>query len=127
MIFKSTYRSFGSNEQINISLLPLDKQKLIIKLRGIIISSSLKIIETQKSGRLTFVTDSGDVAFICVKQNTDYVEVGFFKGILLNDPEKLLEGKSKEVRRIRIRTDNEIPVLLIKRWVRQAVSLNLQK
>lgn len=108
-------------------LLPLDKQKLIIKLRGIIISSSLKVIETQKSGRLTFVTDSGDVAFICVKQNTDYVEVGFFKGILLNDPEKLLEGKSKEVRRIRIRTDNEIPVLLIKRWVRQAVSLNQQK
>lgn len=98
-------------------------QKLVIKLCGIILSSSLNISETKKYGRITFVTDTKPVAYLCVKQNTDYVEVGFFKGIFLKDPGELLKGKSKEIRRIKIKTDIDIPVLQIKRWIRESVSL----
>jgi len=106
-------------------MLPLKKQNLVIKLRGIILSASLEIKETLKSGRITFITDKIQVAFLCVKQNTDDIEVGFFKGVFLNDPGELLKGKSKEIRRIKIRSENEIPVFQIKRWVREAVSLNI--
>ena len=112
-----------SNIQNSCFLLPLKKQNLAIKLRGIILSASLEIKETLKSGRITFITDKSPVAFLCVKQNTDNVEVGFFKGVFLNDPGKLLKGKSKEIRRIKIRSGNEIPVLKIKRWVKESVSL----
>jgi len=113
-----------SNIQNSCLLLPLKKQNLVIKLRGIILSASLEIKETLKSGRITFITDKSPVAFLCVKQNTDHVEVGFFKGVFLNDPKELLKGKSTEIRRIKIRSENEIPVFQIKRWVKEAVSLN---
>lgn len=113
----------NTNIQNSFSLLPLNKQNFVIKLRGIILSSSIKIFETQKCGRITFATETEPVAFLCVKENTDYVEVGFFKGVFLNDPNELLKGKSKEIRRIKIKAENEIPVIQIKRWVREAVSL----
>lgn len=93
-----------ANIQNSFSLLPLNKQKLVMKLRGIILSSSLKIREIQKYGRMTFATETEAVAFLCVKQNTDYVEAGFFKGVFLNDPKGLLKGKSREIRRIKIRS-----------------------
>ncbi|MBK8552776.1 MAG: DUF1801 domain-containing protein [Ignavibacteria bacterium] len=113
--------TFESNIQDRFFLLPPDKQGLVIKLRGIIISSSIELRETLKNGRITFVTDKSPVAFLCVKKDTDYVEVGFFKGVFLNDPDELLKGKSKEIRRIKILSENKIPVLQIKRWVREAV------
>ena len=113
----------NTNIQNSFSLLPLNKQNFVIKLRGIILSSSIKIFETQKYGRITFATQTEPVAFLCVKQITDYVEVGFFKGIFLRDPNELLKGNSKEIRRIKIKAENEIPVMQIKRWVREAVSL----
>lgn len=103
--------------------LPLNKQELAIKLRGIILSSSLEIKEALKYGRITFITDKGPVAFLCIMEDTNYIEVGFFKGVLLSDPKKLLKGKSREIRRIKIKTEKEIPVLQIKRWVREAVKL----
>lgn len=112
------------NIQHSLFLLPLEKQKLVTKLRGIILSSSLEIKETQKFGRITFVTDNKPVAFLCIRKDTDYVEAGFFKGIFLNDPKELLKGKSKEIRRIKIKSENEIPVLQIKRWVRESEFLN---
>ena len=112
-----------SNIQNSNFMLPLKKQNLVIKLRGIILSASLEIKETLKSGRITYITVKSPVAFLCVKQNTDYVEAGFFKGVFLKDPGKLLKGKSKEIRRIKIRSENEIPVFQIKRWVRESVSL----
>lgn len=111
------------NIQNSFPLLPLKKQELVIKLRGIILSASLEIGETLKHGRITFINGKNLVAFLCVKETTDFVEVGFFKGVFLNDPGELLKGKSKEIRRIKIKTEKEIPVLQIKRWIREAVSL----
>ena len=111
-----------SDIQNNCLLLPLKKQNLVIKLRGIILSASLEIKEILRSGRITFITGKSQIAFLCVKLNTDHVEVGFFKGVFLKDPKELLKGKSKEIRRIKIRSETEIPVLQIKRWVREAVS-----
>lgn len=104
--------------------LPLNKQKFVIRLRGIILSASREITETQKYGRITYVVYNKPVAFLCIKKDSDFVEVGFFKGVFLNDPKKLLKGKSKEIRRIKIKSENEIPVLQIKRWVRETEALN---
>jgi len=113
----------NTNIQNSFSLLPLNKQNFVIKLRGIILSSSIKIFETQKYGQITFATETEPVAFLCVKQNTEYVEVGFYKGIFLRDLNKLLKEKSNEIRKIKFKAENEIPAIQIKRWVREAVSL----
>lgn len=113
----------NTNIQNSFSLLPLNKQNFVIKLRGIILSSSIKIFETQKYGQITFATETEPVAFLCVKQNTEYVEVGFYKGIFLRDLNELLKEKSNEIRKIKFKAENEIPAIQIKRWVREAVSL----
>ena len=114
----------NTNIQNSFSLLPLNKQNFVIKLRGIILSSSIKIFETQKYGQITFATETEPVAFLCVKQNTEYVEVGFYKGIFLRDLNELLKEKSNEIRKIKFKAENEIPAIQIKRWVREAVNLN---
>ena len=113
----------NTNIQNSFSLLPLNKQYFVIKLRGIILSSSIKIFETQKYGQITFATETEPVSFLCVKQNTEYVEVGFYKGIFLRDLNELLKEKSNEIRKIKFKAENEIPAIQIKRWVREAVSL----
>ena len=114
----------NTNIQNSFSLLPLNKQNFVIKLRGIILSSSIKIFETQKYGQITFATETEPVAFLCVKQNTEYVEVGFYKGIFLRDLNELLKEKSNEIRKIKFKAENEILAIQIKRWVREAVSLH---
>lgn len=44
-----------------------------------------------------------DVAFAYVNIFTSHVNVGFFNGATLNDPEKLLEGTGKRMRHVKLR------------------------
>ena len=107
----------------NLFFLPHNKQQLIEELSGIILSSSVDISETVKYGRLTFVAGKKLIAFICSKNDADYIELGFFKAVFLNDPKELFKGKGKEIRRIKIKSTDEIPVSQIKKWVRDANSM----
>lgn len=98
-----------------------EKQNLIIRLRAILQSSSIEISEGQLFGRITYFAGKSPVAFICIKRERAYVELGFFKAVFLEDPGKLFTGKSKEIRRIKIRSVRDIPVIQIKKWIRQSL------
>ena len=53
-----------------------------------------------------------------------HVNLGFFRGEDLTDPDKLLEGDGSEMRHIKIRTPAEIHKAQLTAWIRQAVELN---
>ncbi len=64
---------------------------------------------------MTFVAGDEPIAFICSKRDTDHVEIGFFRAADLKDPGELLKGKGKKIKRLRINSVVDIPVLQIKR------------
>jgi hypothetical protein len=50
----------------------------------------------------------GDAAFAYVAAFSNHVNVGFFFGALLKDPDRLLEGTGKRGRHVKLRTGREI-------------------
>jgi hypothetical protein len=107
-----------------LEFLPHDKLQTVLEIRRIMLASSINITETVKWGRVTFATGKDPVAFICSKRDADYIELGFFKAASLSDPGQLFRGKGKEIRRIKIRSMNEIPAAQVRRWIKEAVKLN---
>ena len=53
----------------------------------------------------------------------DYVQVGFFRGTLLKDPESRLEGKGKHVRFVMIREKEDLDLKYLAKLIRQAVKM----
>ena len=54
----------------------------------------------------------------------EHVTLAFMRGAVLSDPEKLLEGKGKGVRSIRLRTPEDVKRPGVKKLIEQAVKLN---
>src|SRR5262245_17396139 len=50
----------------------------------------------------------GDAAFAYVNAFTAHVNVGFFRGAEIADPKRLLEGKGKFMRHVKLRRDTEV-------------------
>lgn len=51
----------------------------------------------------------GDAAFAYVNVFTAHVNVGFYQGALLNDPEKILLGEGKWMRHVKVRPNAAVP------------------
>lgn len=54
----------------------------------------------------------------------EYVTLAFLRGAMLSDPEKLLEGKAKGVRNLRLRSVEDVERPGVKRLVEEALKLN---
>ena len=54
----------------------------------------------------------------------EYVTLAFLRGALLPDPEKLLEGKAKGVRNVRLRSVEDVKRPGVKKLIDEAVELN---
>ena len=52
----------------------------------------------------------GDAAFGYVNAFSDHVNVGFFRGAEIADPDRLLEGNGKFMRHVKLRPDDRINV-----------------
>ena len=50
----------------------------------------------------------GDAGFAYVNAYTAHVNVGFFRGAELSDPNRLLEGTGKFMRHVKLRPDREV-------------------
>jgi hypothetical protein len=59
--------------------------------------------------------------FVLVK---DYVTLGFLRGAMLRDPEKLLEGKAMGVRNVKMRSLADVKRPGVKKLIAEAVKLN---
>lgn len=53
----------------------------------------------------------------------DHLNLGFYKGIYLNDPNNRLEGSGEELRHCKIRSMEEVDLPQFKAWFQQAISL----
>lgn len=102
--------------------LPEEKRVVAMQLREIFLSVSPRISEAIKWRQLTFMY-KGNLAFIYTYKTTAYMNLGFFKGTELDDPDTLLEGSGKGMRHIKVYTEKDIPVSRLKKWVKQAMLL----
>ena len=59
----------------------------------------------------------GDAAFAYVNAFTAHVNVGFFRGAELADPEGLLEGAGKFMRHVKLRPDREVNAAALKELI----------
>ena len=68
-----------------------------------------------------FDSDGPLCVFVIQKE---HVTLAFMRGAVLSDPEKLLEGKGKGVRSLRLRTVEEVNRPGVKKLIEQAAKLN---
>ena len=76
------------------------QKKIISKLRKIVSNTAPKLVESSKWTNGVWL--KGDLPVIYIHTEPDHVQLGFFAGAVLSDPKKLLKGKGKQVRHIRV-------------------------
>jgi hypothetical protein len=62
----------------------------------------------------------GDAAFGYVNAFTAHVNVGFFRGAEIADPDGLLEGTGKFMRHVKLRPDREVDEAALERLIETA-------
>lgn len=62
----------------------------------------------------------GDAAFAYVNAFRDHVNVGFFRGAEIADPEDLLEGTGKFMRHVKLRPDHPINIAALTQLIETA-------
>ena len=62
----------------------------------------------------------GDAAFAYVNAFRAHVNVGFFRGAEIADPERLLEGTGKFMRHVKLRSEHDINVTALTKLIETA-------
>jgi hypothetical protein len=62
----------------------------------------------------------GDAAFAYVNAFTAHVNVGFFRGAEITDPERLLEGAGKFMRHVKLRPEREVDAAALMKLIETA-------
>jgi hypothetical protein len=62
----------------------------------------------------------GDAAFAYVNAFKAHVNVGFFRGAEISDPERLLEGAGKFMRHVKLRPESDVDVAALTRLIETA-------
>jgi hypothetical protein len=69
----------------------------------------------------------GDLPFAYVNVFKSHVNVGFYMGALLKDPDALLEGTGKRMRHVKIKPNAEIKKDSLKKLIKQSYELAKSK
>lgn len=98
-------------------------QSLVGTLRKIVAEAAPTATETVKEGWRTITyEDEGIVCYIAPLRR--HVDLGFYNGVRLKDPEKLLEGHGKKLRHIKIWKENDIREKDFQNLVREAFAVH---
>ena len=97
------------------------KREIAETLRKPILTADPKLQESikwgnpiyEKRGRVCYLADMGG-----------YVNLGFFQGASLTDPEGRIAGTGKGMRHIKVRSLDDVDAERFASWVREAVALN---
>jgi hypothetical protein len=81
-------------------------QPLFVSLRALVKATLPKAVETLKWGSPCYM--SGERSIVCLYVIGGCVNLGFFQGAKLEDPERLLEGDGAVMRQIKIRAPADI-------------------
>ena len=99
------------------------KRPLAMEVREIILHNQGGLEEHIKWGQLTFSIGNKNIAFIYSNPGSVYINLGFFKATLLDDPERMFEGTGKLMRHIKLYPAKPIPAEQIQDWIVQATAL----
>ena len=93
-------------------------QTIIRALRKFVGRTAPKLQESVKWGNGCWLKGKAPVAY--VYSAPDYVQLGFFRGASLDDPQRLLEGKGEYVRHVKVRKLADIDEAAFGKLLRQA-------
>lgn len=96
-----------------------DNQKLINALARIVKKTAPNFTPFVKWGQGCWVL--GDTPKVYIHAEADHVQMGFYAGSKLKDPRKLLVGKGKYVRHVKIYSTNDIPSEALTRFIKQVL------
>jgi hypothetical protein len=105
--------------------LPPEKRELALQIREIILSVNPEIEEAIKWGQLAFLIRKKYFTFIYTYKHLNYLNLGFKQAVKLSDPKNLFEGTGKGMRHLKVRTAKDIPAAQIKKWVKEAMQLEV--
>lgn len=94
-------------------------RKLIERLESFLGRVAPKLSTTVKWGQGCWTLKDKPVAY--VHAEPDHVQLGFYAGVTMNDPAKLLSGKGKYVRFVRIHDDKDIDEDALRKLLEQAL------
>ena len=98
---------------------PAKNQRLIRALRRFVKDVAPSLVESVKWGNGCWLKGTAPVVY--VYSDKEWVQLGFFRGATLKDPNGLLEGKGEYVRHIKVRKPSDIEPKTFGALVRQAV------
>ncbi|MBL7714423.1 MAG: DUF1801 domain-containing protein [Bdellovibrionales bacterium] len=93
-------------------------RKLISALRRLVKKVSPRLVETVKWGNGCWVGKEYPVIYLYADR--DHLQFGFFNGSYLKDPKKLLHGKARYVRHLKVYGASDIDVKVFSRFIREA-------
>ncbi len=110
-----TYESFdGWLESQSVS-----HRRMASQLRQLVSVAAPKLVETSKWGNGCWL--KGKLPLLYLHAEVDHLQFGFFAGALLRDRERLLRGKGKYVRHIRVETPADVDEAVFATMIRRAV------
>ncbi len=95
------------------------QKQIISKLRMLVGDTAPKLVESSKWTNGVWL--KGDLPIIYIHTEPDHVQFGFFAGANLADPGKLLRGKGKHVRHIRVENIEDVDKTAFATMIRKAV------
>ena len=96
-------------------------KNLFLDVRNLLLSNP-SIVETKKEKITTYSDKNGGICHL--RTTTKGVDIGFLKGIHLQDKLSLLHGKGKRIRIISLKGYNEVVLLY---YIQQALEINNKK
>ncbi len=119
-----TDERLGTFEQIN-ALFPAASAEIASAIRTAILLLDGDSFEVPRLGEKTTTYGVGPSkmkqAYCYIMPQKSYVNLGFFHGATLPDPEGLLEGAGKLIRHIKIRNETDLDKPSIKRLIEEAI------
>ena len=99
-----------------------EQTDMVSRLGSLIVKVVPKAQTISKYGGTLFTLrpDEKEGQFCGVFQQKNHVQLVFSQGVLLDDPDKLLEGSGKYRRHINLKHENEIDEAKIKKFVKEA-------
>jgi len=90
-----------------------------VALRRLVLKAAPSLTERMRYGMPQYVRDKHTVVYIMPA--ADHVNLGFYDGVDLDDPKKLLDGTGKRLRHVKVRNVQEVRSLALSTLIEEAV------
>ncbi|MGZ6270849.1 MAG: DUF1801 domain-containing protein [Candidatus Limnocylindrales bacterium] len=111
----------GRTVDAYVATLPDWQAELVGELRRIMRAAAPEATEALKWAQPVYERNG---PFAWIKGHRDHVNIGFWRGIELADPEGLLDGEGERMRHLGLRDGDPVPEATLIAWIREAVELN---